>query len=202
MRPIRRYDRMYMMFSRGNEAGTEPRKRPTLRDNAFFINSAAFTIFLTACAIHEEMNRVAAERPSSEEAKQMQSEEGVDTEENFDIEELKKDVESALCACNKPANIFCIPSLLSSVAQGETVTIDTLRAIAKSTSSELSVPVCKILDNIERKPELLPVTITLIKRRLSALPKTDWRKHAFTEPLEQCEKCMMDEQVRLAKTNQ
>ncbi len=190
-----------MMFSRGNEVGTEAGRRPTLRDNAFFINSTAFTMFVTACAIYEEMNRVPAERPSGQEEKQMQCEEGVDTEENFDIEELKKDVESALCACNKPANIFCIPSLLSSVTQGETVTIDTLRTIAKSTSSELSAPVCRVLDRVERNPQLLPVTIALIKEKLSTLPKTDWRKHAFTEPLEQCEKCVLGEPLRVAKTN-
>ncbi len=190
-----------MMLSRGKETGSEAKGRTTMRDNAFFINSTAFTIFVTTCAIYEGMNRVPAEKPSHQEAKQMQREQGVDTEENSDIEELKKDVESALCACNEPVNIFCIPSLLSSVTQGEAVTIDTLRTIAKSTSSELSTSVCRVLDRVEKKPELLPVTIALIKKKLSALPKTDWRKHVFSEPLEQCEKCVADEQLRVARTN-
>lgn len=188
-----------MMLSIRNDAGSEREKKMTMRDNAFFINSAAFTLFLTACAIYEEINRVLAEKTSVLERK-MEEEESEEKEKS-DIDELKNDVESALCACNKPTNIFCILSLLSSVREGEAVTIDTLRKIAKSTSSELSTPVCRILDRIERKPELVPITISLVKERLSALPTTHWRKHAFMKPLENCEQCVISEETRVANSN-
>lgn len=181
--------RLTSMILASKKAEPEPDRGSWIRDNEFFITSTAFTVFVAVCGYYDAMHRIVTRESACDRSRQTQSTDAP-REAEPELEQIANDIDAALGACNSLKNIACVPSLIASIRSDEPVTIETLRAMCENTSDELRSSACRVLDAMETKPDLIPESIAIAKRKLSKLPDCDWRKLVFTEPLNKCEECV------------
>lgn len=190
------------MKARRNEVQSSTEKQPSSGSNAgFFITATACTVFAACVAFREEINRNSSERVvmTKHRERTHEHEESPPEELEWELRELSEDIDEALGACNDPANVYRLGSLLCTRDVDTPMTIDRLRKLSENTSPSLRSCVRKILDRFEENPGLIPPTILIAKRKLSKLSAVDWRKHALSGPLTECELSVLGCTIPLPK---